>query len=146
MVFFNPILLDKLSFIKFEVSLLESGAIYKVEAPENMRTYEFTDIFIREVSSRSPSKSNLSRSHMYANFLLVGRGDEIYQEVDATRTLKENNVRMGSICRIGGRILGEYRDITYSPSVFYEQHGGLFHKIRRSISKASSIANQRKKY
>ncbi len=91
-------------FLPFKMILTESGESYEVEAPQNMRTGVFVELFIDKLKRTTRKDSGLVHSKLYDNFLFIKKNESDWTKTDSDKTLLENDVDPGSLCKIVGYI------------------------------------------
>ena len=109
----KQISVGRVSFVDFVITLIESGEQYHVEAPYDMRTKDFVDLFMNTIFAIIGSEGQLSRYYIYDNTLMIKQTNGSYIASSGDNTLKENGIVPGSDCRVEGTIKSNHVHVAY---------------------------------
>jgi hypothetical protein len=90
-------------FIKFNVTLVESGKRILVKAPKDMLVIRFLDLFLSHIAKDSTPDSNLFRHDLYTPTLMVFRTGD-FEDIFSIQTLADAGIKDMDECRIRAEI------------------------------------------
>jgi hypothetical protein len=140
----KQISLGRVRFVDFVITLIESGEQYHVEAPYDMRTENFIELFMNAIFATVSNEGQLSRHFIYDNTLMIKQVDGLYSSSSSEKTLQENGIIPGSDCRIEGAIKSNYVHIVYSRESADSSLSGVLRIIAEVIKILSETTSRNK--
>lgn len=94
----------RLEVIKLEIIIETDGSTHLVEAPQNMKTAIFLDLFLDYLEKIRLDEIRNMRNYYKPSLYIFKNNEKVGLLADLNKTIKENNISNGDRCKVTGKV------------------------------------------